>query len=225
MNNAEVKEACGPEQSFLRIMESADTQSLQDEIKWKDEEILSLREKLGALQRASITQYHRETAWAVKVADYSDNVPTRYLVNGACVAAGKPLVSASALKWDGQLTVYNYQGEPCYRCLFPNPPPPETITNCADGGVLGIVSGIIGSLKALEVLKIASEIPSSYSGVLLMYNALDGQFRNIKIRSKKPDCVVCSDNSEYVILKNYETFCGLSASDRSRMLNLLSKEE
>ncbi|CAH2225582.1 adenylyltransferase and sulfurtransferase MOCS3 [Pelobates cultripes] len=159
------------------------------------------------------------------VADCSDNVPTRYLVNDASVAAGKPLVSASALRWDGQLTVYNYQGGPCYRCLFPNPPPPETITNCADGGVLGIVPGIIGSLQALEVLKIASGIPSSYSGVLLMYNALDGRFRNIKIRSKKPDCVVCSDNSEYVILKDYETFCGSSASDRCRILNLLSREE
>ncbi|XP_053317235.1 adenylyltransferase and sulfurtransferase MOCS3 isoform X2 [Spea bombifrons] len=84
------------------------------------------------------------------IADCSDNVPTRYLVNDACVVAGKPLVSASALRWQGQLTVYNHQGGPCYRCLFPTPPPPETVTNCADGGVLGIVPGIIGCMQALE---------------------------------------------------------------------------
>ncbi|KAI1895839.1 hypothetical protein AGOR_G00110900 [Albula goreensis] len=90
------------------------------------------------------------------VADCSDNVPTRYLVNDACVLSGKPLVSASALRMEGQLTVYNYQGGPCYRCLYPVPPPPETVTNCSDGGVLGVVPGIMGCLQALEVLKIAS---------------------------------------------------------------------
>ncbi|KAG9471852.1 hypothetical protein GDO78_022503 [Eleutherodactylus coqui] len=90
------------------------------------------------------------------IADCSDNVPTRYLINDACVAAHKPLVSASALRWEGQLTVYNHNGGPCYRCLFPVPPPVETVTNCADGGVLGIVPGIMGCMQALEVLKIAS---------------------------------------------------------------------
>uniref|UniRef100_A0A8C5LYN4 Adenylyltransferase and sulfurtransferase MOCS3 n=1 Tax=Leptobrachium leishanense TaxID=445787 RepID=A0A8C5LYN4_9ANUR len=159
------------------------------------------------------------------IADCSDNVPTRYLVNDACVAAGKPLVSASALRWDGQLTVYNYQGGPCYRCLFPSPPPPETVTNCADGGVLGMVPGVMGCLQALEVLKIASGIGSSYSGVMLMYNALDGRFRNIKIRAKKPDCAACANASASVILKDYESFCGSSASDKCRMLNLLSAGE
>lgn len=90
------------------------------------------------------------------VADCSDNVPTRYLVNDACVLSGKPLVSASALRMEGQLTVYNYCGGPCYRCLYPVPPPPETVTNCSDGGVLGVVPGIMGCFQALEVLKIAS---------------------------------------------------------------------
>ncbi|XP_053566995.1 adenylyltransferase and sulfurtransferase MOCS3 [Bombina bombina] len=159
------------------------------------------------------------------IADCSDNVPTRYLVNDACVVAGKPLVSASALRWEGQLTVYNYQGGPCYRCLFPKPPPSETVTNCADGGVLGVVPGIVGCIQALEVLKIASEIGTSYDGIMLMYDALDGRFRNIKIRTKKADCAACSINSDAVILKDYETFCGSSASDKCRSLNLLSSEE
>ncbi|CDQ76921.1 unnamed protein product [Oncorhynchus mykiss] len=91
------------------------------------------------------------------VADCSDNVPTRYLINYACVLSGKCLVSASALRMEGQLTVYNYRGGPCYRCLYPKPPLPEKVTNCSDGGVLGVVPGIMGCcFQALEVLKIAS---------------------------------------------------------------------
>ncbi|OZJ05966.1 hypothetical protein BZG36_01257 [Bifiguratus adelaidae] len=91
------------------------------------------------------------------VIDATDNAATRYLLNDACVLAGKPLVSGSALRLDGQLTIYNYRGGPCYRCLYPTPPPPETVTNCADGGVLGIVPGIIGCLEALEAIKIITE--------------------------------------------------------------------
>ncbi|XP_072271935.1 adenylyltransferase and sulfurtransferase MOCS3 [Pyxicephalus adspersus] len=156
------------------------------------------------------------------VADCSDNVPTRYLVNDACVVAGKPLVSASALRWEGQLTVYNHEGGPCYRCLFPIPPPPETVTNCADGGVLGVVPGIMGCLQSLEVLKLASGKASSYSGTMLMYDALDGRFRNIKLRGKRVDCAICGSKSEPQILKDYEVFCGSSASDKCRTLNLLT---
>ncbi|XP_075123890.1 adenylyltransferase and sulfurtransferase MOCS3 isoform X2 [Leptodactylus fuscus] len=159
------------------------------------------------------------------IADCSDNVPTRYLINDACVVAGKPLVSASALRWEGQLTVYNYKGGPCYRCLFPVPPPAETVTNCADGGVLGIVPGVMGCLQALEVFKLVSGMAPSFSGVMLMFDALDGKFRNIRIRSKKSDCLVCGRNSEFQILGDYETFCGSSASDKCKTLNLLSNEE
>ncbi|KAM4041956.1 adenylyltransferase and sulfurtransferase MOCS3 isoform 2-T2 [Anomaloglossus baeobatrachus] len=158
------------------------------------------------------------------IADCSDNVPTRYLINDACVAAGKPLVSASALRWEGQLTVYNHKGGPCYRCLFPVPPPPDTVTNCADGGVLGIVPGIMGCMQALEVFKLASGMASSFSGVMLMFDALDGRFRNIKIRGKKFDCAVCS-SSEFQLLGDYEAFCGASASDKCKTLNILSREE
>ncbi|KAJ8308480.1 hypothetical protein KUTeg_013354 [Tegillarca granosa] len=92
------------------------------------------------------------------VLDATDNVATRYLLNDACVIANKPLVSGSALRFEGQLTVYHHKGSPCYRCLYPKPPPPETVTNCSDGGVLGVIPGIIGCLQALEAIKIAAGI-------------------------------------------------------------------
>ncbi|TWW72301.1 Adenylyltransferase and sulfurtransferase MOCS3 [Takifugu flavidus] len=138
------------------------------------------------------------------VADCSDNVPTRYLVNDACVLSGKPLVSASALRLEGQLTVYNYHGGPCYRCLYPVPPPPETVTNCSDGGVLGV---------------------ASCSQKLLMFDAQDAKFRSIKLRPKKADCAVCGEEPSVTQLVDYETFCGSAASDKCRRLNLLSRDQ
>ncbi|NXS65637.1 MOCS3 sulfurtransferase, partial [Pandion haliaetus] len=159
------------------------------------------------------------------VADCSDNVPTRYLVNDACVLAGKPLVSGSALRLEGQLVVYNYRGGPCYRCLFPKPPAPETVTNCADGGVLGVVPGIVGCIQALEVLKIASGMGSSFSQFMLMFDAREGRFRNIRLRPKKPDCAVCGDNPSVTCLQDYEAFCGSSATDKCRTLHLLSSKD
>ncbi|NXJ24768.1 MOCS3 sulfurtransferase, partial [Dicrurus megarhynchus] len=159
------------------------------------------------------------------VADCSDNVPTRYLVSDACVLAGKPLVSGSALRLEGQLVVYNYRGGPCYRCLFPQPPPPDAVTNCADGGVLGVVTGIIGCIQALEVLKIASGMGSSFNQYMLMFDALEGRFRNIKLRPKKPDCAVCGDNPSVTCLQDYEAFCGSSATDKCRTLQLLPSQD
>ncbi|XP_029688680.1 adenylyltransferase and sulfurtransferase MOCS3 [Takifugu rubripes] len=159
------------------------------------------------------------------VADCSDNVPTRYLVNDACVLSGKPLVSASALRLEGQLTVYNYHGGPCYRCLYPVPPPPETVTNCSDGGVLGVVPGIMGCVQALEVLKIASGQRTSCSQKLLMFDAQDAKFRSIKLRPKKADCAVCGEEPSVTQLVDYETFCGSAASDKCRRLNLLSRDQ
>ncbi|KAM4891194.1 adenylyltransferase and sulfurtransferase MOCS3 [Sylvia borin] len=159
------------------------------------------------------------------VADCSDNVPTRYLVSDACVLAGKPLVSGSALRLEGQLAVYNYRGGPCYRCLFPEPPPPDTVTNCADGGVLGVVTGIIGCVQALEVLKIASGMGSSFHRHMLMFDALEGRFRNIKLRPRKADCAVCGDRPSITCLQDYEAFCGSSATDKCRRLQLLPGED
>lgn len=157
------------------------------------------------------------------VADCSDNVPTRYLVNDACVLSGKPLVSASALRMEGQLTVYNYGGGPCYRCLYPVPPPPETVTNCSDGGVLGVVPGIMGCLQALEVLKIASGRGSSCGQQLVMFDALETRFRSIKLRPKQANCAVCGENPSVTQLVDYEAFCGSAATDKCQKLNLLSR--
>uniref|UniRef100_A0A8C6STH7 Adenylyltransferase and sulfurtransferase MOCS3 n=1 Tax=Neogobius melanostomus TaxID=47308 RepID=A0A8C6STH7_9GOBI len=155
----------------------------------------------------------------------SDNVPTRYLVNDACVLSGKPLVSASALRMEGQLTVYNYCGGPCYRCLYPVPPPPETVTNCSDGGVLGVVPGIMGCLQALEVLKIASGRGSSCGQQLVMFDALETRFRSIKLRPKQTKCAVCGENPSITQLVDYEVFCGSAATDKCQNLNLLSRDQ
>ncbi|KAM6916911.1 adenylyltransferase and sulfurtransferase MOCS3 [Lycodopsis pacificus] len=159
------------------------------------------------------------------VADCSDNVPTRYLVNDACVLGGKPLVSASALRMEGQLTVYNYRGGPCYRCLYPVPPPPETVTNCSDGGVLGVVPGIMGCFQALEVLKIASGQGSSCGQQLVMFDAQDTRFRSIKLRPKQASCAVCGEKPSVTQLVDYEAFCGSAATDKCRKLNLLSRDQ
>uniref|UniRef100_A0A665VN49 Adenylyltransferase and sulfurtransferase MOCS3 n=1 Tax=Echeneis naucrates TaxID=173247 RepID=A0A665VN49_ECHNA len=155
----------------------------------------------------------------------SNNVPTRYLVNDACVLNGKPLVSASALRMEGQLTVYNYCGGPCYRCLYPRPPPPETVTNCSDGGVLGVVPGIMGCFQALEVIKIASGQGSSSSQQLVMFDAQDTRFRTIKLRPKQANCAVCGESPSVTKLVDYESFCGAAATDKCRRLNLLSRDQ
>lgn len=155
------------------------------------------------------------------ILDCSDNVATRYLLNDACVMKGKPLVSGSALQFDGQLTVYNFHGGPCYRCLFPVPPPPETVTNCGDGGVLGAVTGVIGSHQALEAIKVALDMGDTLSGRLLLFDGMKSMFRNIKLRAKRKDCDVCSDNPFVTRLINYEHFCGMRASDKEFSLSIL----
>ncbi|KAJ1985497.1 hypothetical protein H4R33_003999 [Dimargaris cristalligena] len=156
------------------------------------------------------------------VVDATDNVPTRYLVNDTCVLLGKPLVSASALKLDGQLTVYNYAGGPCYRCLFPVPPPPETVTNCSDGGVLGVVPGILGTLQALEVVKILTGVKAKEAPTLLLFSAFSSPtFRSIKIRGKQAHCAVCGTQPTITELQDYVAFCGSQPTDGPVHLNLL----
>ncbi|XP_037827876.1 adenylyltransferase and sulfurtransferase MOCS3 [Lucilia sericata] len=161
------------------------------------------------------------------ILDCTDNVATRYLLNDACVMLNRPLISGSALQMDGQLTVYNYgDNGPCYRCLFPVPPPPETVTNCGDGGVLGAVTGIIGSLQALEAIKVALGYSSSevLSGRLLLFEGSRSMFRNIRLRGKRADCDVCSSTPLINHLVDYEQFCGMRASDKNVALNILSPE-
>ncbi|XP_071962646.1 adenylyltransferase and sulfurtransferase MOCS3-like isoform X2 [Antedon mediterranea] len=159
------------------------------------------------------------------VLDCTDNAATRYLLNDACVLSRKPLVSGSALRFEGQLTVYNHEGGPCYRCLYPKPPPPEVVTNCSDGGVLGPVPGVVGCMQALEAIKIATGIPSSFSKKLLMFDGLNGTFRTIKLRERQASCAVCGDDPSIKQLIDYEIFCGASATDKCRKLNLLDKTD
>uniref|UniRef100_A0A8D8MF05 Adenylyltransferase and sulfurtransferase MOCS3 homolog n=1 Tax=Culex pipiens TaxID=7175 RepID=A0A8D8MF05_CULPI len=159
------------------------------------------------------------------VVDATDNVATRYLLNDACVLLKKPLVSGSALQLEGQLTVYNHKSGPCYRCLFPNPPPPETVTNCGDGGVLGAITGVIGALQALETIKIILGNDGVLSGRLLLFDGHQSSFRNLKLRGKKADCVVCSDNATLTKLIDYEQFCSMKATDKDSHLALLTPEE
>ena len=160
------------------------------------------------------------------IVDATDNVATRYLLNDAAVISGKPLVSGSALQWEGQLTIYNYNGSPCYRCLFPVPPPPECVTNCADGGVLGVVPGLIGCLQALEVIKIASGLTPSYAGKMLLVDAISGAFRTVKLRSKQENCIICGDNpTQTTILDDYPTFCGSSAIDKLPNIKIIHDQD
>ena len=158
------------------------------------------------------------------VLDATDNVATRYLLNDACVLTKKPLVSASALRFEGHLSVFNYYG-PCYRCIFPTPPPPETVTNCGDGGVFGPAVGTIGVLQALEALKILLNLPHVLSGQLLLFDGLETKFRNIKLRAKNVNCIICGEHPILQKLIDYEQFCGSKANDKDLKLNLLREEE
>ncbi|MFQ5575905.1 MAG: molybdopterin-synthase adenylyltransferase MoeB [Anaerolineae bacterium] len=139
----------------------------------------------------------------------SDNFPTRYLVNDACVLLGKPLIDASIFRFDGNITVYDTaHGSPCYRCLYPDPPPPGEVPSCAEGGVLGVLPGIIGSLQAVEAIKLILGIGSPLLGRSLQYDALEAEFREFKIR-KDPHCPVCSPNPSLTELIDYQQFCGI----------------
>lgn len=145
------------------------------------------------------------------IVDCSDNAPTRYLINDTAVTESKPLVSGSALRMEGQLTVYGYKDGPCYRCLFPIPPPAEATTSCDDGGVLGPVPGVIGVLQATEVIKILSGWGEPLSGTLMIYDAHSTRFRNIKLRARKKDCISCSVNRLDSLSSDYGFVCGPKA--------------
>lgn len=145
------------------------------------------------------------------IIDGSDNFPTRYLTNDLCVLTGKPNVYGSIYRFDGQVSVFDAQRGPCYRCLFPEPPPPGLSPSCAEGGVLGILPGTIGTLQATEALKLIIGIGEPLIGRLLLYNALDLSFEFVKLR-KNPACKVCGDNPEVTDLIDYQEFCGLPDS-------------
>ncbi len=146
------------------------------------------------------------------VVNGSDNFPTRYLVNDACVLLRKPLVDASILKWEGQATTF-LPGQGCYRCLFPTPPPPGAVPSCAEGGILGALCGFMGARQALEVLKILLGAGETLAGRLLIFDALEGTTRVVRW-SRNPQCPVCGDAPTIHALIDYEQFCGMPAHDR-----------
>jgi sulfur-carrier protein adenylyltransferase/sulfurtransferase len=142
------------------------------------------------------------------VADGTDNFPTRYLVNDACVLLGKPNVYGSIFRFEGQASVFATEAGPCYRCLYPEPPPPGLVPSCAEGGVLGILPGLVGVIQATEVIKLILGKGDSLVGRLLLVDALNMRFRELKLR-KNPECPVCGANPTVTALIDYEHFCGI----------------
>jgi len=146
------------------------------------------------------------------ILDGTDNFPTRYLTNDVAVFLGKPNVYASIYRFDGQASVFYAKEGPCYRCLFPEPPPPGLVPSCAEGGVLGVLPGTIGTIQATEALKVLLGIGEPLIGRLLLYNALDMTFDFVKLK-KNPNCRVCGPNADIKELIDYEKFCGVPSHD------------
>ncbi|KAF6032996.1 MOCS3 [Bugula neritina] len=153
------------------------------------------------------------------VLDCTDNVATRYLLNDACVILKKPLISGAALKFEGQLTVYNHEGGPCYRCLYPVPPAANTVSSCSESGVLGVIPGIIGTMQAQEAIKVLGGMQGSLTGRLFLYDGLSFTTRVVKLRPRQPSCVVCGDTPSVTELVDYLEFCGVSSADDKLSLN------
>ena len=150
------------------------------------------------------------------VADGTDNFPTRYLVNDACVLLGKPNVYGSIFRFEGQASVFGMPGGPCYRCLYPEPPPPGLVPSCAEGGVLGILPGIIGVIQATEVVKLILGKGEPLVGRLLLFDALRMSFRELKLR-RDPKCPICSEHRTIHKLIDYNQFCGISPQPQEKL--------
>ncbi|KAI8636757.1 adenylyltransferase [Parasitella parasitica] len=160
------------------------------------------------------------------IIDATDNIATRYLLSDAGVLAGKPIVSGSALRNDGQLTVYNYNGGPCFRCLHPVPPPASTVGKCVDNGVLGVVPGVIGTLEALEAIKVALSTPCMDTPSFLIFSGMSNpMFRTMKLRSRKKDCAICGEHPTMTELVDYEQFCSGAADDKTVDQEILQADE
>lgn len=161
------------------------------------------------------------------VVDATDNLPSRYMISDCCVLLDKPLISGAALGLEGQLTVYHHKGGPCYRCLFPIPPPTTACQRCSDSGVLGVVPGVIGCFQALEAIKIASSIGESLSGKMLILDALSSRIRIVKLRGRSLQCVSCGEHATLSQQKfrtfDYEGFTQSPMSDKApQKLSLIS---
>ncbi len=153
------------------------------------------------------------------VADGTDNFPTRYLVNDACVLLNKPNVYGSIFRFEGQASVFAMEDGPCYRCLYPEPPPPGLVPSCAEGGVLGILPGVVGLIQATEVVKLILGKGTSLKGRLVLYDALNMKFRELKLR-RNPECPACGDHRTITKLIDYQEFCGIPAQPETPAVDL-----
>ncbi len=150
------------------------------------------------------------------VADGTDNFPTRYLVNDACVLSGKPNVYASIFRFEGQVSIFGAPDGPCYRCIYPEPPPPGLVPSCAEGGVLGVLPGMVGTIQATEVIKLILGAGDSLIGRLMLVDALTMKFREWKV-PRDPECPVCGDHPTQTTLIDYEAFCGVNGEAPAEM--------
>ena len=184
----------------------------------------SARDRLQAINpevRIDLYETHLTSANALQilgpydlVIDGTDNFPTRYLVNDACVLLGKPNVYGSIFRFDGQATVFSPGRGPCYRCLYPEPPPPGEVPSCAEGGVLGVLPGLVGCIQATEAVKLILGRGEPLIGRLLLYDALEMRFREFKVR-RNPNCPMCGDNPTIKQLIDYDQFCGVRGQEAS----------
>lgn len=158
------------------------------------------------------------------VADGTDNFATRYLVNDACVLTGRPNVYGSIYRFDGQVSVFGLENGPCYRCLFPEPPPPGTMPSCAEGGVLGVLPGLVGTLQATEVIKLITGVGTVLKGRLLMVDAMTMDMR-ILHADPDPDCPVCGDSPDILELQDYDAFCGISVAASTSVHSVFSSHK
>ncbi|MEP7039906.1 MAG: ThiF family adenylyltransferase, partial [Acidobacteriota bacterium] len=158
------------------------------------------------------------------VVDGTDNFPTRYLVNDACVLTGKPNVYGSIFRFEGQASVFWAEKGACYRCLYPEPPPPGLVPSCAEGGVLGVLPGIVGTIQANEVLKVILGAEGILLNRLLLFDAWKMKFRELKLK-KNPDCPICGDNPTIKELIDYEEFCGLNLPTETPVLEEITVTE
>jgi adenylyltransferase/sulfurtransferase len=157
------------------------------------------------------------------IVDGADNFPTRYLVNDACVLLGKPNVYGSIFRFDGQVSIFATKNGPCYRCLYPEPPPPGLVPSCAEGGVLGVLPGVIGTIQATEAIKLIIHGGDPLIGRLLLFDALQMKFRTLKLQ-KDRECPVCGDNPTVTKLIDYELFCGITPAVKAADKGTLAPE-
>lgn len=176
-----------------------------------EEKLLALNPAMNVVKHE--TRLSSENAFDILkdydiVADGTDNFPTRYLVNDACVLLGKPNVYGSIFRFEGQASVFATEQGPCYRCLYPEPPPPGLVPSCAEGGVLGILPGLVGMIQATETIKLILGKGESLAGRLLLVDALNMKFRELKLR-RNPECPVCGEHPTVTKLIDYQQFCGI----------------